>query len=167
MYKRNDARQHWHDIFYLRLLLLEPALPSKLASNTFAAFNLSLASRKARAFSLEMAGEQSAPEVSLPPSLDALERKVEDLSVATKATTSQTKVDDMEPSEDSDDINIEEDNTIIHPTKLSHVNFDKLKIKRGHIEVITQFGYIDNVDWVRLGGDDLVLKPKEDEVIVL
>jgi hypothetical protein len=73
----------------------------------------------------------------------------------------------MEPSEDSDDINIEEDNTIIHPTKLSHVNFDKMKIKRGHIEVITKFGYIDNVDWVRLGGDDLVLKPKEDEVIVL
>jgi hypothetical protein len=28
------------------------------------------------------------------------------------------------------------------------------------------FGYIDNVDWVRLGGDDLVLKPKEGEVVM-
>jgi hypothetical protein len=26
--------------------------------------------------------------------------------------------------------------------------------------------YIDNVEWVRLGGDDLVSKPKEDEVVV-
>jgi hypothetical protein len=34
------------------------------------------------------------------------------------------------------------------------------------IEVLTRFDYIENVEWVRLGGDDLVPKPKEDEVVV-
>jgi hypothetical protein len=42
----------------------------------------------------------------------------------------------------------------------------QIKIKGGHNEVLNQFGYIDNIDWVRLGGDDLVSKPKEDEVVV-
>jgi hypothetical protein len=28
------------------------------------------------------------------------------------------------------------------------VNFDKSKIKGGHIEVLNRFGCIDNVDWV-------------------
>jgi hypothetical protein len=72
----------------------------------------------------------------------------------------------MNPSEDSDNIDIEEDSTIIHPTKPSHVNFDKSKIKGGHIKVLNCFGYIDNVDWVRLGRDDLVLTPKDDKVIM-
>jgi hypothetical protein len=56
--------------------------------------------------------------------------------------------------------------TTLHPTKPSHVNYDKSRIKGGHIEVLNRFGYIDNVDWVQLGGDDLVPKPKEDEVVV-
>jgi hypothetical protein len=54
---------------------------------------------------------------------------------------------------------------IICPTKPSHVDFGKSKIKGEHIEVLTKFDCIDNVersDW----GEDLVLKPKEDEVIV-
>jgi hypothetical protein len=50
--------------------------------------------------------------------------------------------------------------------KPSHVNFGKSKIKGGHIEVLNRSGYIDNVDWVRLRGDDLVPEPKEDGVIV-
>jgi hypothetical protein len=72
----------------------------------------------------------------------------------------------MNSSEDCDSIDIEEDNTIICPTKPSHVDFAKSKIKGGNIEVLNCFGYIDNVDWVRLGGDDLVLNPKEDKVVV-
>jgi hypothetical protein len=69
----------------------------------------------------------------------------------------------VDPSEDNDDIDIEEDNTIIHTTKPSHVDFGKSKIKEGYIEVLNRFGYID---WVWLGGDDLVPKPKEDIVVV-
>jgi hypothetical protein len=72
----------------------------------------------------------------------------------------------MNPSEDSNNIDIEEDNTIIRPTKLSHVDFNKSKIKGGHNEVLNRLGYIDNVDWVRLRGDELVPNPKEDEVIM-
>jgi hypothetical protein len=72
----------------------------------------------------------------------------------------------MNPFEDSDNTDNEEDNTIICPTKPSHVDFSKSKIKGGHIEVLNHFGYIYNVDWVRLGGDDLVPYPKEDEVVV-
>jgi hypothetical protein len=44
------------------------------------------------------------------------------------------------------DIDVEEDNTIIRPTKPSHVDFEKSKIKEGHIEVLNYFGYIDNID---------------------
>jgi hypothetical protein len=46
------------------------------------------------------------------------------------------------------------------------VDFKKSKIKGGHMEVLTRFDYIDNIEWVPLGGDDLVLKPKEDEVVI-
>ena len=47
--------------------------------------------------------------------------------------------------EDSDNIGIEEDSTTIRPTKPSHMDFSKSKIKGGHIEVLNRFGYIDNV----------------------
>jgi hypothetical protein len=53
--------------------------------------------------------------------------------------------------DDNEDIDIEEDNTIIRPTKPSHVNFGKFTIKGGHVEVLTKFDYIDEVDRVRLG----------------
>jgi hypothetical protein len=55
---------------------------------------------------------------------------------------------------------------IIRPTKPSHVDFGKSKIKEGHIEVLNRFSYMDNVEWVQLGGDKLVLNPKENEVVV-
>jgi hypothetical protein len=35
----------------------------------------------------------------------------------------------------------EDDNTIIRPMKPSHVDFEKSKIKEGHIEVLNRFGY--------------------------
>jgi hypothetical protein len=66
---------------------------------------------------------------------------------------------------DSDNIDIEEDNTIIRPTKPNHVDFGKPKIKDGHIKVLNRFGYIDNVEWLRLGGEELVPSPREDKVV--
>jgi hypothetical protein len=104
--------------------------------------------------------------VSLASSLDVPETKVEDLSATTEATACQTEAATVDPSEDSDDIDIEEDITIICSTKPSHMDFGKSKIKGGHIEVLNRFGYIDNINWVRLGGDDLVSMPKEDKVVV-
>jgi hypothetical protein len=107
--------------------------------------------------------EQSISEVLLAPLLDAPEARLDDLIEATEATTCQTEDATVDPSEDNKDIYIEEDNTIIHPTKSSHVDFGKSKTKEGHIEVLNRFGYID---WVRLGGDDLLPKSKEYEVVV-
>jgi hypothetical protein len=125
-----------------------------------------LSQHKARVYLLEMVREQSAPGLSLVPSSDVSEPKVEELSVIAEATASQAKVAVADPSEDNDDIDIKEDNIGIRPTKPSRVHFGKSKIKGGHIEVLTRFDYIDNVEWVRLGGNDLVPKPKEDEVVV-
>jgi hypothetical protein len=103
-----------------------------------------------------MAEEQSATEVSLAPSSDTLETWVENLLTTVEATASQGEAGTVNPFEDSYDIDIEEDNTTIRPMKPSHMNFDKSKIEGGYIEVLNRFGYINNVDWVRLGGDDLV-----------
>jgi hypothetical protein len=74
--------------------------------------------------------------------------RVENLPTPVEATASQAESGVVNPSEDSDDIYIEEDNTTIRPMKPSHVNFDKSKIKGGHIEVLNHFGYIDNIDWM-------------------
>jgi hypothetical protein len=63
-------------------------------------------------------------------------------------------------------IDFEEDNTILRLTKPTHVDFEKSKIKEGHIEIINRFDYIDNIDWVRLGGDELVPSSRDNEVVV-
>jgi hypothetical protein len=60
-------------------------------------------------------------------------------------------------------MDFEEDDVVILPTKPSHVDFEKSKIKEGHIEVLNCFGYIG---WVRLGGDELVPSLREDEVVM-
>lgn len=78
------------------------------------------------------------------------------MSTTVEATAYQAKASATNPSKYSNDIDIEEDNTTICPTKPCHMNFGKLKIKGGHIDVLNCVGYIENVDWVRLGGDDLV-----------
>jgi hypothetical protein len=109
-----------------------------------------------------MVGEQVAPKLALVSASDVSEMRVVTLYVAAEAPELQAK---GASSDNRDDIDIEEDNMIIRPTKQSHVDFRKSKIKGGHIEVLTKFDYIDSVEWVRLGVDDLVPKPKEDEVI--
>jgi hypothetical protein len=46
------------------------------------------------------------------------------------------------------------------------VDFDKSKVIEGHIEVLNWFGYIDNVEWVWLGGHELVPSPRGNKVVV-
>ena len=101
-----------------RLLLF--AFIAARACSTFKAsfehlcyFQTSLSQLKITRFSLEMAREQCVVEVSLTPSLDVPETRVEEFSSTVGATASQAKADSMNPSEDSDNIDIEEDNTII------------------------------------------------------
>jgi hypothetical protein len=93
-----------------------------------------------------MVREQSGADVSLAPSSGAQETKVENLATTVEATTPQVEVGAMTPSKDSDNFDIKEDITTIRPTKSSHVNFGKLKIEGGHVDVLNRFGYIDNVD---------------------
>lgn len=78
-----------------------------------------------------MAREQSIPRLSLVPSSDVSEAKIEDLPMEAEAIPSQAEAGAANPSEDSDDIDIEEDNTIIRPMKACHVDFRKSKIKGG------------------------------------
>jgi hypothetical protein len=95
-----------------------------------------------------MAGKQVAHELALVLASDAPETKVESLAVVAEATVLQYGGTVADPSkgssDDNDDIDIEEDNTIICPTKPSHIDFGKSEIKGGHIEVLTKFYYIDN-----------------------
>jgi hypothetical protein len=84
-----------------------------------------------------MVGERYVPEVLLTPSCDVPDIKVEDFPTATKVTTCQAKTATVDPSKDNDDINIEEDSTIIRPTKPSHVDFDKSKTKEDTLRYLT------------------------------
>jgi hypothetical protein len=77
---------------------------------------------------LQMVEELSALGLSLVPSSDVSELKVKDLSMTVEVAAPQSKVV-VDLSEDSDDIDTEEDNTIIRPIKPSHVDFGKSKIK--------------------------------------
>ena len=102
-----------------------------------------------------MVGEQSVLEVLLAPSTDVQETTLDVLTEAAEASIFLTEDGAVDRSKDNEDI--EEDSVVIHPTKTSHVDFGKSKTKDGHIEVLIRFG---NMDWVRLGGGDLVPKPK-------
>lgn len=109
----------YHMLLALLSLLLELNLPSKLA----------LASRKAIAF-IRDGWRAICLELYLLPLSDAPESKVEDLTMSTEAIGSQFDGDVADPPEgsrgDSENINIEEDNTIICPTKPSHVDCYRL-----------------------------------------
>lgn len=90
----------------------------------------------------EMTRERSTPELDLAPTSKTPETRVARSIVAVKAAAPQAKgvVANLDEGseDDSEDIGIEEDNTIIRPTKLSHVDFKKSKIKGGHIGVLTK-----------------------------
>jgi hypothetical protein len=105
-------------------------------------------------------------EMSLTPPKDALEAYAEETIPAMGATAPQAKACSLNHSKDSVEMDFEEDNMIICPKKPSHVDFRKSKIKEGHIKVLNRFGYIDNIDWDAVRGDELVRSPREDEVVV-
>jgi hypothetical protein len=98
---------------------------------------------------VEMVGEQLVSEMALVLVSDAPKVRKEGSIVVAKATVPCAKDAVVDPAEgsddDSEDIYIEEDNKIIRPKKPSHVDFGKSTIKRGHIEVLTKFHFIDDV----------------------
>jgi hypothetical protein len=68
-------------------------------------------------FLLEMAGEETVLGVLLAPSSDAQETRVENLPTAVEVTVSQAEARVEDPFEDTDDIDIEEDNTTSYEAK--------------------------------------------------
>jgi hypothetical protein len=62
----------------------------------------------------------------------------------------------------------EEDNSILCPTKPSHIEFRKSTVKAEDLVVMKKLGYFgENEDeLIRFAGEDMVLEPKEDEVVV-
>jgi hypothetical protein len=89
-----------------------------------------------------MAGEQPGADVPLAPSSSVQETTVEKLVTIIEATASQAKAGVVNLFEDSDNIDIEEDSTTIYPTKPSHVDFGKSKIKGGHLRYINSLAIL-------------------------
>jgi hypothetical protein len=59
------------------------------------------------------------------------------LDTTVEATASRAKAGVVNPSEDSDDIDIEEGSTTIHPTKPNHMNLSKKKSKEDTLRYLT------------------------------
>ena len=62
----------------------------------------------------------------------------------------------------------EEDDSILCPTKPSHVEFRKSTVKAEDLVVMKKLGYFGENDGklVRFAGEEIILEPKEDEVVV-
>jgi hypothetical protein len=62
----------------------------------------------------------------------------------------------------------EEDDSILCPTKPSHVEFRKSTVKAEDLVLMKKLGYFGENDdeLVRFAGEDTILEPKKDEVVV-
>jgi hypothetical protein len=131
------------------------SMPSKLASNTFLLRIQLWVALRGLCFHKDGGREKPVFEQALVFALGAPEARREGSTVVAKAIVPRAKHDAVDPAkrldDDSEDIDIEDDNNIIYPMKPSHVDFGKSRIKEGHIEVLTKFHYIDDVSLVRLG----------------
>ena len=71
-------------------------------------------------------------------------------------------------SEVGSDNESEEDNSILSPTKPSHIEFGKSTVKAEDLVVMKKLGYFgENEDGlIRFAGEEVIPEPKEDEVVV-
>jgi hypothetical protein len=62
----------------------------------------------------------------------------------------------------------EEDNTILSPMKPSHIEFRKSTVTADDMIMVKKLGYFGEAEskFVRFAGEEVVLQPREDEVIV-
>ena len=62
----------------------------------------------------------------------------------------------------------EEENSILNPTKPSHIEFGKSTVREDDMVMMRKLGYFGEAEskLVRFAGEEIVLEPKEDEVIV-
>lgn len=69
-------------------------------------------------------------------------------------------------NDDSEDIDVEEDNEETTTTKSSQIVLWKSSIWIGHIEVFKNRYCISDIDLVRLGGEEITPEPKDNEVVI-
>jgi hypothetical protein len=71
-------------------------------------------------------------------------------------------------AEDGSDDEFEEDNNILSSSKLSHIEFGKSTLSAEDLVMMKKLGYFGKAEskLIRFAGDEVVLEPKEDEVVV-
>jgi hypothetical protein len=82
-----------------------------------------------------------------------------------ECATSETK---QTVAEDGSDSESEEENSILSPTKPSHIEFGRSTVTVGDLVVMKKLGYFEENDdeLICFAKEEVVPKPKEDEVIV-
>jgi hypothetical protein len=62
----------------------------------------------------------------------------------------------------------EEDPNILRPNKMSHIGFGESTMKPEDLDVMKRLGYIGQKedDMIRFAGSEIILEPKDDEVVV-
>jgi ribosomal protein S17 len=80
-----------------------------------------------------------------------------DVVVEVEPTVAEAKSDD------------EEDDDILNPSKPSHIDFEKSTVKAGDLVLMKKLGYFGENDdeLVQFAGKEVVLEPRNDEVVVL
>jgi hypothetical protein len=70
--------------------------------------------------------------------------------------------------EDKSDDEIEEDKSILSPSKLSHIEFGKSTVSAKDLVMMKKLGYFGENEskLIRFAGEEVVPEPKEDEVVV-
>jgi hypothetical protein len=71
-------------------------------------------------------------------------------------------------AEDRSDDEIKEDNSVLSPSKPSHIEFGKSTVSAEDLVMMKKLGYFweNESKLIRFAGEEVVLEPKEDEVVV-
>jgi hypothetical protein len=69
--------------------------------------------------------------------------------------------------EDRSDDEIEEDNSILSPSKPSHIEFEKSTVTEEDLIMMKKLGYFGEEEskLIRFAGEEVILEPREDEVV--
>jgi hypothetical protein len=87
-----------------------------------------------------------------------------------EGTVAEGETDEAEQAvvEDRSDDEIEEDNNILSPSKPNHIEFGKSTITEEDLVMMKKLGYFgeDESKLIRFAGEEVIPKPKEDEVVM-
>lgn len=74
----------------------------------------------------------------------------------------------VESASNAEEDRVEEDDSVLRPTKPSHTEFGESTVKPEDLDVLKRLEYFggNEDDMIRFAGDKTILKPKDDEIIV-